>query len=94
VEAQIRRKGYYPLQMSLRGWRARQGRKVRAETFQPVMLEESTAGWAWLTTSCEGRVRCFVCPGNDDEMEVDDVIRRPTWSSSARAEWWRSTAGR
>jgi Icc-related predicted phosphoesterase len=21
-------------------------------------------------------VRCFVCPGNDDEMEVDDVIRR------------------
>src|ERR1700716_4510296 len=40
VEAQIRRKGYYPLQMSVeRLHELDKNEKVRAETFQQVMLE-------------------------------------------------------
>jgi Icc-related predicted phosphoesterase len=34
----------------------------------------------WMNMAAEkfrgSSIRCFVCPGNDDEMEVDDVVRR------------------
>jgi Icc-related predicted phosphoesterase len=78
VEAQIRRKGYYPLQMSLeRLHELDNDEKVRAETFQRVMLEGVDRWMGMAADKLRGTgVRCFVCPGNDDEMEVDDVIRR------------------
>jgi Icc-related predicted phosphoesterase len=51
--------------------------KVRAETFQRVMLEGVDRWMGMAADKLRGTgVRCFVCPGNDDEMEVDDVIRR------------------
>jgi Icc-related predicted phosphoesterase len=78
VEAQIRRKGYYPLQMSLeRLDELDKDEKIRAETFQRVMLEGVDRWMGMAADKLRGTgVRCFVCPGNDDEMEVDDVIRR------------------
>jgi uncharacterized protein len=78
IEAQIRRKGYYPLQMSVeRLHELDQDEKVRAETFQQVMLEGVDRWMGMAADKLRGTgVRCFVCPGNDDEMEVDDVIRR------------------
>jgi len=78
VEAQIRRKGYYPLQMSVeRLHELDQDEKMRSETFQQVMLEGVGRWMEMAAEKLRGTgVRCFVCPGNDDEMEVDDVIRR------------------
>jgi Icc-related predicted phosphoesterase len=78
VEAQIRRKGYYPLQMSVeRLHELDQDEKVRTETFQRVMLEGVDRWMGMAADKLRGTgVRLFVCPGNDDEMEVDDVIRR------------------
>ena len=78
IEAQIRRKGYYPLQMSVeRLHELDQDEKVRAETFQQVMLEGVDRWMRMAAEKLRGTgVRCFVCPGNDDEMDVDDVIRR------------------
>ncbi len=78
VEAQIRRKGYYPLQMSVeRLHELDQDAKMRAETFHQVMLEGVDRWMGMAADKLRGTgVRCFVCPGNDDEMEVDDVIRR------------------
>jgi uncharacterized protein len=78
VEAQIRRKGYYPLQMSVdRLHELDTDEKMRAETFQRVMLEGIDRWMGMAAEKLRGTgVRCFVCPGNDDEMEVDDVIRR------------------
>jgi Icc-related predicted phosphoesterase len=78
VETQIRRKGYYPLQMSVeRLHELDQNEKMRAETFQQVMLEGVDRWMGMAADKLRGTgVRCFVCPGNDDEMEVDDVIRR------------------
>jgi uncharacterized protein len=78
VEAQIRRKGYYPLQMSLdRLQELDQDEKKRAECFQQVMLEGVDRWMGMAADKLRGTgIRCFVCPGNDDEMEVDDVIRR------------------
>ena len=78
VEAQIRRKGYYPLQMSVeRLDELDKDEKMRAETFQQVMLDGVDRWMGMAAEKLRGTgVRCFVCPGNDDEMEVDDVIRR------------------
>src|SRR5689334_15965819 len=78
VEANIRRKGYYPLRMSVeRLQELDQDAGKRAECFQEVMLDGVDR---WMKTASEklrgSGVRCFVCPGNDDEMEVDEVVRR------------------
>ena len=78
VEANIRRKGYYPLRMSVeRLHELDQNPAKRAECFQEVMLEGVER---WMNMAAEkfrgSNIRCFVCPGNDDEMEVDDVVRR------------------
>src|SRR5467141_1814184 len=78
VEANIRRKGYYPLRMSVeRLHELDQNPAKRAECFQEVMLQGVER---WKNMAAEkfrgSSIRCFVCPGNDDEMEVDDVVRR------------------
>jgi Icc-related predicted phosphoesterase len=78
VEAQIRRKGYYPLRMDVeRLLDLDQDPVKRAECFQQVMLD-GVGRWMGLAEEkLRGTgIRCFVCPGNDDEMEVDEVIRR------------------
>ncbi|HEY4889832.1 MAG TPA: metallophosphoesterase [Candidatus Dormibacteraeota bacterium] len=78
VEAQIRRKGYYPLRMNLeRLQELDQNPRKRAECFQQVMLEGVERWMGLAAEKLRGTgIRCFVCPGNDDEMEVDEVIRR------------------
>ena len=77
VESQIRRKGYYPLRVSpQRLEELDQNADVRADVFRQVMLE-GVRRWMDLADEKLGGsgVRVFVCPGNDDEFEVDDVIR-------------------
>ena len=78
VEAQIRRKGYYPLQMSVeRLHELDQDPAKRTVTFQQVMLDGVDRWMGMAAEKLRGSgIRIFVCPGNDDEMEVDDVIRR------------------
>jgi Icc-related predicted phosphoesterase len=78
VEAQIRRKGYYPLQLSVeRLQELDQDAGKRAEVFQQVMLDGVERWMGMAADKLRGTgIRLFVCPGNDDEMEVDDVIRR------------------
>jgi Icc-related predicted phosphoesterase len=78
VEGQIRRKGYYPLRMSVeRLHDLDQHPEQRAETFQVVMLEGVQRWMEMAKDKLSGSgVRIFVCPGNDDEMEVDDVVRK------------------
>src|SRR6266581_1716382 len=78
VEAHVRRKGYYPLQMTVdRLHELDKDPAERARTFQQVMLEGIER---WMNMAAEKlagtKVRCFVSPGNDDEFEVDEVIRR------------------
>src|ERR1700674_2417473 len=78
VEAQIRRKGYYPLQMTLeRLQELDQDPAQRTEPFQQVMLDGVDRWMGMAAEKLRGTgIRIFVCPGNDDEMEVDSVIRR------------------
>ena len=77
VENHIRRKGYYPLRVTpKRLAELDESAQVRADTFRQVMLD-GVQRWMDLADEKLGgtRVRIFVCPGNDDEFEVDDVIR-------------------
>jgi uncharacterized protein len=78
VEATIRRKGYYPLRMSVeRLHELDSDAGKRAECFQEVMLAGVERWMGMASEKLRGSgVRCFVCPGNDDEMEVDEVVRR------------------
>ena len=78
VEANIRRKGYYPLRMSVeRLQELDQDPDKRAECFQEVMLDGVDRWMKMASEKLRGSgVRCFVCPGNDDEMDVDEVVRR------------------
>jgi len=76
VEAQIRRKGYYPLRATPQQVQdLEQDAAKRQSTFREVMLE-GVKRWMDLAADKLGGtgVRCFVCPGNDDEFEVDDVV--------------------
>src|SRR5947207_15819553 len=78
VEAHVRRKGYYPLQMTVdRLNELNRYPDERARTFQRVMLD---GGERWMNMATEKlagtKVRCFVSPRNDDEFEVDDDIRQ------------------
>lgn len=78
VEANIRRRGYYPLQMTVeRLHELDQDPAQRAACFQEVMLEGVDRWMKMAAEKLRGTgVRIFVSPGNDDEMEVDDVVRR------------------
>jgi len=78
VETQIRRKGYYPLRVSPQRLSELDGSsEARADTFRQVMLD-GVKRWLDLADEKLGGagVRVFVCPGNDDEFEVDDVLRQ------------------
>ena len=78
VESHIRRRGYYPLQMSSERLHELDADPAkRAECFQEVMLDGVDR---WMRMAADklraSGVRIFVSPGNDDEMEVDEVVRR------------------
>ena len=78
VEAQVRRRGYYPLRVSpQRLAELDESADTRTHTFQEVMLD-GVQRWMDMAKEKLGGsgIRLFVCPGNDDEMEVDDVIRK------------------
>ena len=78
VEGHIRRRGYYPLQMTTERLRELDADPAkRAACFQEVMLDGVDRWMKMAADRLRGTgVRIFVSPGNDDEMEVDDVIRR------------------
>jgi Icc-related predicted phosphoesterase len=78
VENTIRRKGYYPLRVTpARLQQLDEDAAERADTFRHVMLEGVER---WMNLAAEKLsgtgVQVFVSPGNDDEFEVDDVVRK------------------
>ncbi len=77
IESQIRRRGYYPLHVTpARLQELDEDADKRKETFQQVMLDGVRRWMDMASEKLRGSgVRIFVCPGNDDEMEVDDVVR-------------------
>src|SRR5438132_12035986 len=76
MESQSQRKGYYPVRMT-----SSQVAELDADPkkVQKLFTEEmckTVERWMQLADEKlkDSKVRLFVSPGNDDEMEIDDVI--------------------
>ena len=77
MEKTITNKGYYPVRLS-QDQIAEFERHPESvhELFKECVLKRVGSWMEWADTKLAGTsVQCFVCPGNDDFFEVDDVVR-------------------
>jgi uncharacterized protein len=77
-EKNIRNSGYYPIRVSkqrMRELNANPG--LMDQAFMAAMLE-TTERWVKLAEDRlkDTNIRCIIAPGNDDHVEIDDVIKR------------------
>jgi uncharacterized protein len=77
-EDAVTRRGYYPFRTTPDELRGLQGDEERTtELFHKLMLGR-VASWTALADErlAGSGLRCFVCPGNDDQFEVDEILAR------------------
>jgi Icc-related predicted phosphoesterase len=77
-EEAVSRRGYYPFRTTPDELRELQGDEERTtRLFHDLMLQRVESWTALADERLEGAgLRCFVCPGNDDQFEVDEVLAR------------------
>ncbi len=75
-EQMVRRRGYYPFRTTPDEMQELQADDERTtKLFHDLMLKRVEEWIALADERLEGQdLRCFVCPGNDDQFEVDEVI--------------------
>lgn len=77
MEKTISNKGYYPVRMAQDEMAAFQEHPERVEAlFTRCVLDRVAAWMEYADTKLAGTgIQCYVCPGNDDIFDVDDVVR-------------------
>jgi uncharacterized protein len=77
-EDAVTRRGYYPFRTTPEELRELQGDEERTtELFHKLMLGRVESWTALADERLAGSgLRCFVCPGNDDQFEVDEILAR------------------
>jgi Icc-related predicted phosphoesterase len=77
-EQAVRRRGYYPFRATPDELAELQRDDERAtELFHELMLRRVEEWMALADERLPGSgVRCFVCPGNDDQFEVDEIVQQ------------------
>jgi Icc-related predicted phosphoesterase len=77
-EDAVTRRGYYPFRTTPDELRELQGDEERTtELFHKLMLGRVESWTALADERLAGSgLRCFVCPGNDDQFEVDEILAR------------------
>jgi Icc-related predicted phosphoesterase len=77
-EQAVSRRGYYPFRTTPDELRELQGDEERTtQLFHDLMLARVESWTALADERLEGSgLRCFVCPGNDDQFEVDEILAR------------------
>jgi uncharacterized protein len=77
-EDAVTRRGYYPFRTTPDELRELQGDEDRTtDLFHKLMLGRVESWTALADERLAGSgLRCFVCPGNDDQFEVDDILAR------------------
>jgi Icc-related predicted phosphoesterase len=77
-EEAVSRRGYYPFRTTPDELRELQGDEGRTtQLFHDLMLQRVESWTALADERLEGSgLRCFVCPGNDDQFEVDEILAR------------------
>jgi uncharacterized protein len=75
-EDAVARRGYYPFRTTSEELRELQADEERTtQLFHDLMLGRVESWTALADERLAGSgLRCFVCPGNDDQFEVDDVL--------------------
>jgi len=80
-EQAVRRRGYYPFRTNQDELRELQGdADATTKLFHELMLKR-VEEWMELADEKLGKsgLRCFVCPGNDDQFDVDEVIAQASY---------------
>jgi uncharacterized protein len=77
-EQAVSRRGYYPFRTTPEQVHELSQDEARAnDLFHELMLKRVEEWIALADERIEGSgLRCFVCPGNDDQFEVDEIIGR------------------
>ncbi|MDQ3893168.1 MAG: metallophosphoesterase [Actinomycetota bacterium] len=77
-EQAVRRRGYYPFRTTPDEVRELQEEEQRAtRLFHDHMLGRVEEWMALADERLEGSgIQCLVCPGNDDQFEVDEIVQR------------------
>ena len=77
-EEAVRRRGYYPFRTSPEELREYEGDPERADRFFHEQMLATVERWMSLADErLEGTgIRAFVCPGNDDQFDIDPVIAK------------------
>ena len=77
-EEAVTRRGYYPFRTTQEKLRELQADEDRTtQLFHDLMLARVESWTALADERLAGSgLRCFVCPGNDDQFEVDEVLAR------------------
>jgi Icc-related predicted phosphoesterase len=75
-EEAVRRRGYYPFRTTPGGLAEYEADAERADRFFHEQMLATVERWMALADERLGEagVEAFVCPGNDDQFDIDDVI--------------------
>jgi len=78
MERRVKSRGYYPFRITPAELAEFEADPARVDAFfQQQMLDVVEQWMALADERLEGSgLRCFVCPGNDDAPEVDEVVRQ------------------
>jgi len=76
VESQVQRKGYYPVRMTSAEVAELERDPDKVQKLFTEQMCKTVERWMDMAEEKlkDSRVRIFVAPGNDDEIEIDDVI--------------------
>lgn len=78
MERRVGSRGYYPFRVTPEQLAAFEANPAKVDTFFHEQILKVVEQWMALADerlAGSGR-RCFVCPGNDDSFEIDEVIGR------------------
>jgi hypothetical protein len=75
-ENAVKRRGYYPFRTTDEELREYAQDEERADRFFHEQMLATVERWMALADERleDSGLRCFVCPGNDDQFDIDDVI--------------------
>ncbi|MDQ6712844.1 MAG: metallophosphoesterase [Candidatus Dormibacteraeota bacterium] len=80
VETQVQRKGYYPVRMTSAQVAELEKDPAKVQTLFTEQMCKTVERWMQMAEEKlkDSKVRVFVAPGNDDEIEIDEVIANAT----------------
>lgn len=75
-EEMVRRRGYYPFRTTPEELRELEADPERTDRFFHEQMLRTVERWMELADERleDSGIECFVCPGNDDQFDIDDVI--------------------